>query len=226
MGEKRATNESQKHVRRQKILAAAEALFQQTSFEDINMQAMADKVGLAKGTLYLYFKTKEELFLALYIQIITQWFNEMDGHLDTAAHTQPDFNITDFASLVSLTLLHYPILPRLIAITQYILERNIDETTALEFKRMLGVRLLKTGQLTEACLKFLEAGRGPHLFLQLYALVIGFQGLSEPAPVVKAVLQKPEMKMFQIEFTEEFNSALTNLLQGIECQNRRKNHVE
>ncbi len=224
MGQKRATNERQKQARREDILAAADTLFRQTSFEAINMQAVADEVGLAKGTLYLYFKTKEELFLALYVQVITQWFDEMDESLHKAACAQPVFAMDDFVSLVSQTLLHYPILPRLIAITQYILEHNIDEDTALDFKRMLSLRLLHTGQLLEKCLPFLEAGRGAHLLLQLYALVIGFQGMSEPAPVVKALLHRDEMKMFQIQFAQELASALNALLTGIECQNRRKNH--
>ena len=38
-------------------------MFLQTNYEAVTIAAVAQESGLAKGTVYLYFKTKEELFL-------------------------------------------------------------------------------------------------------------------------------------------------------------------
>jgi len=50
--------------RRREILRATVALFSSHGYSDTNIQQVADHIGVAKGTIYLYFKTKEELFLA------------------------------------------------------------------------------------------------------------------------------------------------------------------
>src|SRR5215475_11243961 len=50
--------------RRQSIVEAAAALFAKIGFNDCEMQRVASRLRIAKGTLYLYFTSKEELFNA------------------------------------------------------------------------------------------------------------------------------------------------------------------
>ena len=49
--------------RRDEILAAAARVFARYGYAGTEMQAVADETGIAKGTLYLYYKSKEQLFL-------------------------------------------------------------------------------------------------------------------------------------------------------------------
>jgi AcrR family transcriptional regulator len=50
---------------RDRILEAARACFRQHGYEDTAMDAIAQECGVSKGTLYLYFPSKERLFEAL-----------------------------------------------------------------------------------------------------------------------------------------------------------------
>jgi AcrR family transcriptional regulator len=50
--------------RREQILAAATKLFAEHGFADTDTQRLADELGVGKGTLYRYFPSKRELFLA------------------------------------------------------------------------------------------------------------------------------------------------------------------
>jgi AcrR family transcriptional regulator len=50
--------------RRQKIVECAALMFAQRGYDDCDMECVAAKVGVAKGTLYLYFPGKQELFFA------------------------------------------------------------------------------------------------------------------------------------------------------------------
>jgi AcrR family transcriptional regulator len=50
--------------RREEILDAAAVVFARDGYQDADLQEVADALKLAKGTLYLYFASKEELFLA------------------------------------------------------------------------------------------------------------------------------------------------------------------
>jgi len=50
--------------RRAEILDAATAVFSKCGFAAADVQEIADKTGVGKGTIYRYFRSKEELFLA------------------------------------------------------------------------------------------------------------------------------------------------------------------
>jgi AcrR family transcriptional regulator len=55
---KRAVRDDLKDLRRESILDAAEFLLAKQSIENISMMDVAKTIKLAKGTLYIYFKTK------------------------------------------------------------------------------------------------------------------------------------------------------------------------
>src|SRR5437016_12247539 len=50
--------------RQKEILEAAAKLFARHGYADTDTQLLADKLGVGKGTLYRYFPSKEDLFLA------------------------------------------------------------------------------------------------------------------------------------------------------------------
>jgi AcrR family transcriptional regulator len=60
---------SQKWIRRKsrkdEIIKAASNLFSQKSYHDVTMDQIAGEVGVAKGTIYLYFESKENLYLGI-----------------------------------------------------------------------------------------------------------------------------------------------------------------
>ena len=62
---KRAISEEQKLERKKDILNTALNLFEISSFHEISIAKIAKKTGIAKGTVFIYFKTKEELFLSI-----------------------------------------------------------------------------------------------------------------------------------------------------------------
>ncbi len=55
----------EKEARREQILQAAAKLFSEKGFEAATMAQIARQAELAPGTLYLYFKSKDELYFAL-----------------------------------------------------------------------------------------------------------------------------------------------------------------
>ena len=57
--------EREKQQRREEIMQAAEEVFFSKGFEKSTMDDVAEKAELSKGTLYLYFKSKEDLHMAV-----------------------------------------------------------------------------------------------------------------------------------------------------------------
>lgn len=208
----RAINQDQKNQRRQIILDAALQLFQATNYAAVNMADVAEQAKIAKGTVYLYFATKEALFLALQAQEFERWFDQVDARLQATTNA---LSIETFVMHLAETLMAQPALVRLIAILHSTLEQNIDFTTALQFKELLLRRVLQTGPRLEARLLFLRPGEGAQLLLRIHALTIGLQHMAEPAPLVRQVLEQPKLALFRIDFEDEFLSTLQTMLQGL-----------
>lgn len=68
----RRPNEANRHRRQEEILDAAARLFAERGFADANTQVLADTLGVGKGTIYRYFPTKQDLFLAAVDRVMRQ----------------------------------------------------------------------------------------------------------------------------------------------------------
>ena len=62
---KRAVTEEAKTARSREILDTAERLFMETGYRELKMSDIAKAAGISNGLLFVYFKTKETLFLCL-----------------------------------------------------------------------------------------------------------------------------------------------------------------
>jgi AcrR family transcriptional regulator len=65
--------------RKQQILDAAEDVFTQKGFDDARMDDIAEQTGLSKGTLYLYFKSKDDLIIAILDRIFGGTFQRLEA---------------------------------------------------------------------------------------------------------------------------------------------------
>ena len=217
MKKQRATNSEDKLPKRQIILTAALQIFKRTSYNEVTMSAIADKTKLAKGTLFLYFPTKEELFLALMEAQLIEWFDAVDAELDMLKGQSP---ISEISSLIANSLKERGEFTRLLAIHSTILEQNVSYESIFKHKQIIMQRLAGTGSRLEKSLSFLQAGQGAHFILQCQALVVGLWHLTDPSPVASTVIEKEGLTAFKLNFYFEFENVLTSLLYGIEKQSK------
>src|SRR5512134_1235216 len=85
MVRQRAVLAEDKQERHRAILDAAERLLGRSPERIANVAEVADEAGLAKGTVYLYFPSKEELLLALHERHIGDFFRGLMTLVEGAA---------------------------------------------------------------------------------------------------------------------------------------------
>jgi AcrR family transcriptional regulator len=73
----RSITSEAKDQKRQSLIQAAVAVFSKRGLHETKMQDIADEAGVGKGTLYEYFRTKEDLFLAVYDAWLDDYESEM-----------------------------------------------------------------------------------------------------------------------------------------------------
>ena len=81
----RAIADVDKEERRHALLDAAEALFLGHPDRMASVAEVAEAAGLAKGTVYLYFPSKEEMLLSLHERQLANFFAELRRLLEVAA---------------------------------------------------------------------------------------------------------------------------------------------
>ena len=216
----RAMTEAQKEARRADILKVALHRFSRMPYESLSMADTADEAGVAKGTLYLYFRSKEEMFLAIYTDQLNAWFDAMDAELGKA---KGEASISAFVKFMGESLGARPQLLRLTAILHTVLEQNLDHATARGFRSWFKGRIEKSGSLLERYLPFLEAGQGARLLLKIDALIIGFQHMAEPGGAMREVLQENDMALFRMDMREQLLETLRTLLMGLAYEAKYKN---
>lgn len=64
--------------RKSQILSAAQDVFTRKGFDEARMDDIAEETGLSKGTLYLYFKSKADIIIAILDRIFEREFGQLE----------------------------------------------------------------------------------------------------------------------------------------------------
>lgn len=206
----RARTERSKDQRREAILKAAGYLVDHSDFPALTMDNLAKHCHLAKGTLYNYFRTREEVLLSLLQQDFNIWFSGMSEYLKV---TDLPFS-SDFVDVWLQSLKSQPRLLRGLSYLHLMLEPNISDEFAFEWKTYL---------LTEAkAIHYQLLDRfQPHIDLALFVQFIStMTGLSigmwmqslAPPQIAKAYKRNPELKLFAVDFEKQFSQTAVTLL--------------
>ncbi len=162
----RARREAEKAERRDAILAAAAALLRSTGFEGFSMSVLGQKAGIAKGTLYLYFETREEVLLALYVETLTAWSRAF------LAELREGISDAEFVELFQVTSTAEPNFLTLRARLESVIEHNVSLDRLVEAKRAMRERIDELAPRIESALRLGE-GSGAFLLVSLAALQLG-----------------------------------------------------
>jgi len=206
---RRAVTEALKDARRDAILAAAEALFCNQAFESIAMSDIAAAAGLAKGTLYLYFRTREEIFLALLLREFSAWL--ADFAKAAARFASPEAAL----DWIAASLAARRELLRLAALLHLVLERNLPVETARAFKLEVEAGLTALAPRVAEALRIGDEAEARRFLRWLQASLVGLYQLASPAPAVRAAMaEEPRLAGLAIDFESELRAMLGALLKG------------
>ena len=209
----RAVQAEDKAARRATILAAAESLIVRDPENFASVAQVAEAAGLAKGTVYLYFRTKEEMVLAVHAQHTQRMF-EILGELLAANHgheMQPAQVVDSFCEFVTCT----PMFLHLGAACHSSFQRNIDPEVMYQFRTGIAARLAQFGPLVEARFPGLAPGDGITVLHATYAFALGMWQLCDPTQKqAKGIGERPGLEIFDRDFRQDIHGGLLALWQG------------
>ena len=218
MGQIRARGEEEKAERRKQILDAAVGLWRGTQYDAFSMSALAAASGLAKGTLYLYFATKEALFLALLEMRMIAWLERLQKGLAKLR----DAGSRQVAAVVRESLVDKdPLLDRGLPLLDRVLLPGVDARTATEFLLRIQPATDAAASALEAALPDLEKGEGSAALVLVRALHAGYRHMADLPPATrKAAGKHAELRL--VDHPKDFEDALANALRGMTRKKGKK----
>ncbi len=123
--------------RKEEIVNACEKLYQTMSFKEITIKDIGAVTSFTRTSIYNYFQTKEEIFLALMQREYERWADEMNA----LAAENDNMTADSFADAIAHTLESHEQLLKLLAMNHYDMEENSRSERLTEFKVAYGASL-------------------------------------------------------------------------------------
>ena len=120
-------------ARREEILSACERLFAEKPYADILLRDIADETTFTRTSIYNYFQSKEEIFLALLEREFKLWSDDLEAILSQQTLTR-----SALADRIAKTLEPRKLMLKIYALNLYDLAENSREEKLVEFNVAYG----------------------------------------------------------------------------------------
>lgn len=210
---KRAMTEAAKNVKSQAILDTVAEMFLITEYEKIKMADIAKVMGISNGLLFVYFKTKETLFMCLL-------WREYEKRLDYLINIAQTAKIENYSHIKQLFMAELewlvdtnPLYIRLESMRSAIFEKNADLEVMFNMKKTLFERMReftsiisKNGILTQN--QFID------IFLMEASIITGCKLNSVLPPAVDDIIRQLGVDGFKRDFKVDVMTMVSCFLDG------------
>ena len=206
VGFSRARSDEQRAARATMILAAADEMLHEMRVADLSLNELARRVGLAKSNVLRYFPSREAVLLHLLDRETRAWLDEVESRLGDG-----------IAGAIAAAAAARPVFCDLTASSAAVLERNVSEDVAIEYKR---ASLATSDRL--ARLAGFEGLDSPGGLLFVAAVVLSVGGawaMSQPSePMRAAYAEHPEFRPFRVDFETSVRELVATTLAGLRAR--------
>ena len=138
--------------KREEIVDACEQLYQTTSFKEITLKEISKITSFSRPTIYNYFETKEEIFLALFKREYDRWNED----LQSINEENERLTKAQLAEKIAQSLAERPQLLKLLSMNNFDMEANSWQEFLTSFKKSYGGSLRRNVKLFPAVLFLLR----------------------------------------------------------------------
>ena len=150
------------NARREEIVSACAALYESMGFKDITIRDIGERTSFTRTSIYNYFQTKEEIFLALLQREHEAWIADLEDILRLPG----ELSAGQFADRLGGTLEKRACMLKLESMNLYDIEGSSRMENLVAFKRVYGRSVDTVGRCLE---RFFPAMTGEDIRAFLYS---------------------------------------------------------
>ncbi len=190
------------NARKEEIIAAAELLYQTKGFKDITIQDIAKETSFTRTSIYNYFETKEEIFMALLQKEYERWVEE----LDAAIYGHESMERGEIAKTLAVSLENRELLLKLMSMNHYDMEENSRLERVVEFKVAYGASIKAVDRLLQKfCTDMSDRERQDFIY-SFFPFVYGIYPYTRVTDKQREAMEKADvgyvyLSIYQIAYT-------------------------
>ena len=208
---KRARKADQKTARRQDILTAAWRLFQESAGDLPTVSRVARRVGLSKGTIYLYFSSKEELFFSVFEDRVQEWIYSIEATLEDSGEA---VDILNLSRAMTRYVAENPLVIKLGTITKSFVSEKLDTRIVYECDKRIVALVDMAANVISERFSFIDRSQASQMLVRGYALTLGlWQVLDRPEGGSRRLLDEG-IDMFMPAFEKNILETMEIFLNG------------
>lgn len=125
-------------ARKEEIISACEQLYKTMNFKDITLKEIGNVTSFTRTSIYNYFQTKEEIFLALYTREYDRWNEELQSILNE----NTKLSKMQLSEKIASSIAKREQLLKLLSMNNYDMESNSRQDLLVSFKVSYGESLI------------------------------------------------------------------------------------
>ena len=199
-------------TRREEIIAACRKLYESMSYREITIKEIAEETSFSRPSIYNYFETKEEIFLALF----GKEYELFSEDLDRLCSENERLSLDELASALAQALEKRMMLLKLLSMNLYDTESNSRMERLVEFKAAYGKSKVALDRcLQKFCPQFGKKNRQTFLYAFL-PFVYGLYPYTMVTEKQKQALDAAEVSYVYMSTYEMAYSGIRTLLGGLQ----------
>ena len=171
-------------ARKEEIIEACARLYETMSFKEITIKEIGAATTFTRTSIYNYFETKEEIFLALLQREYEQWVDAMSAVMAVKASMTRD----ELARTLARTLTDRPRLLRLLSMNLYDMEANSRPERLAEFKVAYGASLEAVTRMVKKYIPEMDEAERQHFLYAFFPFIYGIYPYTSVTEKQKAAM--------------------------------------
>ena len=172
--------------KREEIINACEQLYQTMSFRQITLKEIGSITSFSRPTIYNYFETKEEIFLALFKREYDRW----NAQLLAILEENDQLTKAQLADRIAQSLAERQQLLKLLSMNNYDMEANSRQELLTIFKQSYGRSLELMNTLLEKFCPEMSAADIRNFIYTFFPFMFGIYPYAEVTDKQKAAMQE------------------------------------
>lgn len=198
-------------ARRDEIINACAALYETMSFKDITIKEIGRRTSFTRTSIYNYFQTKEEIFLALIQREYEAWITDLESML----HGNGGMSMEEFSDELAHTLERRELLLKLMSMNHYDMEANSRMENLVAFKMAYGNSMRAVTCCLEKFFPQMTIGNIQRFIYAFFPFMFGIYPYTVVTDKQRGALQEARADYVFLSIYEITKSTVENLLLGL-----------
>ena len=197
------------NARREEIVDACAELYRTRPFREITIKEIGEKTSVTRTSIYNYFQTKEEIFLALLQREYQAWGDELD------ALPPGPMSAGQLADALARTLERRTCMLKLMAMNLYDIETNSRLENLAAFKRVYARSMQAVCRCLERCRPGLPEEEQQRFLYAFFPFLVGVYPYTTATKKQKQAMALAHVEAPRLSVYELICGFVRRLLQGM-----------